>query len=140
MKLLRLMLKSMVIYAIFNLLFGCGKLTEQTAEFSNNLTKTTVQMEDLVVPQSFSWKTTQEVSLSIKLEGQNGNIRRSITIYYTDLNNKSVKCKKGFFATNNEFERKIIIPAYIDALRIKVSSKIIEKTINDGKIQETIRI
>jgi LruC domain-containing protein len=106
MKILKLVIFSMLITNIF--LFSCSKDIPLT---DNNSFKT---FKDIVVPKSFSWKTTENVSLGIYTKNTQGEAIPNVIIkVYTDYPNKGGKLMlKGTTNKQGFFNHARLIPSY----------------------------
>lgn len=87
---------------------------------------TTKTMDDLNIDDSFEWKTTKDVSITL-----NGATRSAVFINSTQGDNYH----KGILFSDAEYTTKITVPAYVDKVKLVYDGGQYEVPIVNNKIE-----
>ncbi len=113
---------------LFSAINACQKPDMLKKDLPDTL-ETTRTMNDLMVGESFDWKTTKDVYVTLKLSNTG-------TVYLNSI--KGETFQKAFVRGNSEYLSKITIPAYMHKIEIIHSGTKTEVPIIDNKVQLSI--
>ncbi|MFK5856325.1 MAG: hypothetical protein QM503_09360 [Bacteroidota bacterium] len=118
------MKRLILLIAVLAVLFtSCNKNMDE-----NHIPVEDKTMNDLVVDESFDWKTTMDIEVLLS-----GPIRSAVFINSTDGDNYH----KGLLFPGTEYKTKITVPNYITEVELRYDGQVYKLALENKKIEYT---
>ena len=112
----------LVVGCIMVFSMGCSNLLK-SKKSSSSAVSSPSQMEDIIVPSSFTWRTDKEISLDLTLlDSSEIPVGSSfVSITYSDSNDETRLLMKGLTDDAGKLLAVISVPSYVDDLLVSTS-------------------